>query len=85
MQAYETVTLKCTAKIFATDNAIIHGYVTYDAASGTSVPSVITLNDILIDLGDSIIPGHDVTDHELKNMWASFEWESKFPVQTSFG
>lgn len=81
LAAHSFHTVKVNIKVSSTETGVIFGNIVYDGP-GVSETSLVTLNDIHIDIMDYISPAY-CNEQQFRSMWTEFEWENKVNVNTN--
>ena len=76
----EVKTLKIMFRANKTEDGFLFGYITYSSSSG-NVPYVIPLDQIPLNLLDSVVP-NNTSEKIFKKQWSELIWENKFEFIT---
>lgn len=80
LNPYETLSVRTSLKVSATETGVIYGTVLYDAPNNQRCSFI--LNDIHVDIMNYIHPG-PCSAAEFREKWDIFDWENKIAVSTT--
>ena len=81
LQSGQTCQLKTSIKFSSAEVGIIYGTINYENTAGIEQPYIVS-KEILIDLIDFIFPASIDID-TYRKLWAKYEWENRFNIQTN--
>jgi coatomer subunit beta len=80
LNPHETLAVRTSLKVSATETGVIYGTVLYDAPNNQRCSFI--LNDIHVDIMNYIHPG-PCSSAEFREKWGIFDWENKIAVSTT--
>lgn len=80
LNPHETLAVRTSLKVSATETGVIYGTVLYDAPNNQRCSFI--LNDIHVDIMNYIHPG-PCSPAEFREKWGIFDWENKIAVSTT--
>ncbi|KAK7198832.1 coatomer beta subunit [Novymonas esmeraldas] len=80
LNPHETLAVRTSLKVGATETGVIYGTVLYDAPNNQRCSFI--LNDIHVDILNYIHPGR-CSSAEFREKWGAFDWENKIAVSTT--
>ncbi|KPI88169.1 putative coatomer beta subunit [Leptomonas seymouri] len=80
LNPHETLAVRTSLKVSATETGVIYGTVLYDAPNSQRCSFI--LNDIHVDIMNYIHPG-PCSSAEFREKWGIFDWENKIAVSTT--
>ncbi|KPA75235.1 putative coatomer beta subunit [Leptomonas pyrrhocoris] len=80
LNPHETLAVRTSLKVSATETGVIYGTVLYDAPNNQRCSFI--LNDIHVDIMNYIHPG-PCSAAEFREKWGIFDWENKIAVSTT--
>ncbi|CAC9484708.1 putative coatomer beta subunit [Leishmania infantum JPCM5] len=80
LNPHETIAVRTSLKVSATESGVIYGTVLYDAPNNQHCSFI--LNDIHVDIMNYIHPG-PCFSAEFREKWGIFDWENKIAVSTT--
>ncbi|KAG5502686.1 hypothetical protein JIQ42_05755 [Leishmania sp. Namibia] len=80
LHPHETIAVRTSLKVSATESGVIYGTVLYDAPNNQHCSFI--LNDIHVDIMNYIHPSPCLST-EFREKWGIFDWENKIAVSTT--
>ncbi|GET88195.1 coatomer beta subunit, putative [Leishmania tarentolae] len=80
LNPHETIAVRTSLKVSATESGVIYGTVLYDAPNNQHCSFI--LNDIHVDIMNYIHPG-PCSSAAFREKWGIFDWENKIAVSTT--